>query len=154
MSEQIKADFARAQKFIKAEQYAQAITILKPHAAHPRIAALLADLETKRKPPGRILKTVLWIVLVVVVGIIAGGGGYALGESRTSAEYEVPSSFELTFVEICTSNSDLLVTECLDVIQHNWLWYRGETLDCYSLIEDVPDLTDGQFLQCIVDAGE
>jgi hypothetical protein len=154
MSEQIKADFARAQKLIKAEQYAQAIAILKPHAAHPRIAALLADLESKQKPAGGNLKTVLWIVLVVVVGIIAGGGGYALGESRTSAEYELPPSMEAVFVRICTANSDLSFEDCSRGIRAKWLLHRGPTQECYSQINDVPDLTDSQFLDCILDTGE
>lgn len=151
MAEQLKADFERAQKFIKAEQYAQAITILKPHAAHPRIAALLTDLEAKRKPSGGILKTVLWIVLVVVVGIVAGIGGYALGESRTSAEYELPPSMEAVFVRVCTANTDLSFTDCSRGVRAKWYLHRGHTQECYNQIDD---LTDKQFLDCVVGAGE
>lgn len=154
MSEQIKADFARAQKFIKAEQYAQAITILKPHAAHPRIAALLADLEVKRKPSGGILKTVLWIVLVAVVATVTGVIAYTVGVQQTREEYEIPDTFEDTFVDSCTANTDLLISECAELIRHDWLYYQAGVIECYGLIQDVSDLTDVQFLQCIGDVGE
>lgn len=154
MSEQIKADFARAQKLIKTEQYTQAITILKPHAAHPRIAALLADLESKRKPSGGILKTALWIVLVVVVGIVAGGTGYVAGDRNGRGEYEIPSSMESLFVEICVTNLDLSATDCAKAIRASWLLHRETTSACYTLTQDVADLTAGQFLQCILDAAE
>lgn len=148
MSEQIKADFSRAQKFIKAEQYTQAITILKPHVAHPRIAALIADLEIKRKPSGNILKTVLWIVLVVVVGIIAGGGGYALGESQTKAEYEIPIDLEVVFIKACAANTDLSGSECSSVVRTAWRYYRSDSIDCFGLIE-VPGATEDELLRCI-----
>lgn len=151
MSEQIKADFARAQKFIKAGQHTEAITVLKPHAAHPRIAALLADLEARRKPVGSVLKTVLWIVLVVVVGIVAGAGGYAIGEQNTQAEYEIPIDLELLFVEVCAINTDLTGGDCSQAVRSSWLYYRSETIDCFSLYQDTPSTTDGEFLNCIAD---
>jgi hypothetical protein len=156
MSEQIKADFARAQKFIKAEQYAQALIILKPHKDHPRIAALIADLEAKHKPASKeIIGTVLWLVLVIVVGVIAGGVGYVLGSREPAVltteltEYELPPSMESAFVAICTANTDLSDTDCSGAIQSSWLLYRSKTQDCYNLLVDNPALTDRQFLGCI-----
>lgn len=149
MSEQLKTDFARAQKFIKAEQYAQAITILQPHKEHPRIAALIDDLEAKRKPKGGIWITAIWVTVVIIVAVIAGAAGYALGESRTSSQYEMPSAMELTFVELCVVNTDVSATDCMELIQHDWIYYRADTVACYGLIQDVADLTNEQFLECI-----
>lgn len=154
MSEQLKADFARAQKFIRAEQYSQAITILQPHKEHPRIAALIADLEAKRKLKGGILRTVIWILVVIIVAVIAGIVGYGVGVRQTKAGYELPKSMEDAFVDVCTANADLTIVECANLIRNQWLYYQAEVIDCYGLIQDVADLTEGQFLQCIADVGE
>lgn len=153
MSEQIKADFARAQKFIKAEQYAQAITILQPHKEHPRIAALIADLEAKRKPKDGIWITAIWVTVVIIVAVIAGAVGYTIGENRGGSEYELPTEFNSLFVDICTANADLTANECSAAIRGSWKLYQKKTLDCFSLYLDT-DMTDGEFLQCIAHADE
>ena len=155
MSEQIKTDFARSQKFIKAGQYAQAIAILKPHKEHPRIAALIADLEAKHKSPGiGIVGIVLWILLVIVVGVIAGAAGYVIGGQQIKAEYEISDTFEDTFVDSCSANTDVSIAECTDLIRYQWRYYQADVIDCYGLINDVADLTEAQFLQCIANVGE
>lgn len=155
MSEQIKTDFARAQKFIKAGQYAQAITILQPHKEHPRIAALIADLEAKRKPKvGGIGMIAIWVTVVIIVAVIAGAAGYGVGVRQTRMEYEIPQTFEDTFVDSCTANTDVSAFDCAEYIRTKWLYYQSDVLDCYNLIQDVADLTEGQFLGCIADVGE
>lgn len=149
MSEQLKADFARAQKFVKAGQYAQAITILKPHKDHPRIAALITDLETRRKPSTNgIVTTILWLIAIVAVAIITGLVSYTFGVRQTKEEYEIPSSFLDTFVDVCTANTDISVSDCAELIRSHWRYYQSEVLDCYGLIDDASATVD-QFLQCI-----
>lgn len=151
MSEQIKADFAKAQQLIKAQKYDQAISTLKPHKGHPRIAALIADLEAKRKPPrSGVLGTALWILLVIIVGAITGVAGYALGESRTEAKYDIPVDLEAVFIKACLSNTDIPGDECSSVIEAAWKYYRSDTIDCFGLIE-VPDATEDELLRCIGD---
>lgn len=155
MSEQIKADFTKAQKHIKAGQYSQAIAILKPHKDHPRIAALLADLESKHKTsPSRWLGIALRGLLIVAISIVAGGVGYAIGDRNARSEYEIPSSLEAIFVEVCTANTNLLSSECSAAIRAGWKLHQETTFECFQLIENDPNLTDGQFLDCFAEAAQ
>lgn len=154
MSEQIKTDFARAQKFIKAEQYSQAITILQPHKDHPRIAALIADLEAKRKPKGERWMTIIWITIVVIVAAIAVAVGYSVGVRQIREEYEIPQSFEDTFVASCTANTDVTSTGCAELIRSDWRYYQAAVIECYGLIREDGSMNEGEFLGCIVDVRE
>lgn len=110
----------------------------------------LVSASTKPQPSGGgVWIIAIWATLVILVAVIAGVAGYRVGVQQTRSEYEIPPEFEDAFVDSCTANTDVSAIDCAELIRSQWLFYRAEVVGCYGLIQDVADLTEGQFLRCI-----